>query len=73
MVNYLDGYSGSDMNGLIRDAAFEAVRVCTRATYFKEVQTKDGVMYQPCSPSDPEGIEMRMHQIPNGKLTVHPL
>jgi vacuolar protein-sorting-associated protein 4 len=35
-------YSGSDMNTLIRDASFEPLRKCERATCFKTIKDVDG-------------------------------
>lgn len=35
IAKMLDGYSGSDMNTLIRDASFEPLRKTERATHFK--------------------------------------
>jgi vacuolar protein-sorting-associated protein 4 len=56
-------YSGSDLGTLIRDASFEPLRKCERATTFKKVQTETGEKYMPCSPSDPQGVPMKMMQL----------
>jgi len=53
IAKLLEGYSGSDMNTLIRDASFEPLRKTERATHFKYIQTPDGMKYMACSPSDP--------------------
>lgn len=62
----LDGYSGSDLNTLIRDASYEALRKCERASHFKQIQTPNGLKWTACPPSDPEGKQMRMYDIPSG-------
>ena len=57
-------YSGSDLGTLIRDASFEPLRKCERATTFKLITTPEGdKKYTPCSPSDPEGQPMKMMQL----------
>jgi hypothetical protein len=34
-IKYIFSYSGSDLNTLVRDASFEPLRKCQRATTFK--------------------------------------
>ncbi|CAD8067879.1 unnamed protein product [Paramecium sonneborni] len=68
IAKMLDGYSGSDMNTLIRDASFEPLRKTERATHFKYTQTPEGMKYMACSPSDPQGQQMRMYDIKGGQL-----
>lgn len=37
IAKLLEGYSGSDMNTLVRDASFEPLRKTERATHFKYI------------------------------------
>ena len=46
--------SGADMSILVRDASYEPLRKCERATKYKKIINKDGKeAYTPCAPSDP--------------------
>jgi vacuolar protein-sorting-associated protein 4 len=67
------GYSGSDMSILVRDAIFEPVRRCQRAKFFERVTKtgNDGVakqMWRPCSPGNPNAVEMSLMQVPRDEL-----
>jgi len=71
-----DGYSGSDISILVRDALMEPVRTCQLATHFKKVSgeshqdpsvTVDDLL-MPCSPGDPNAIEMSLIDVPSEKL-----
>lgn len=46
------------------------IRKCQNACKFKQVENG---FYTPCSPSDPNGIEMDMYAIPDGKLQEPPV
>lgn len=49
------------MSILIRDAAYEPLRKCERATTFKVCNIIDGKeIYQPCAPSAPGARNMKM-------------
>lgn len=69
-------YSGSDISILVRSALMEPVRTCQLATHFKKVRGpshKDpNVMLDdlltPCSPGDPDAIEMTLDQVDGDKL-----
>jgi vacuolar protein-sorting-associated protein 4 len=57
------------MNTLIRDASFEPLRKCERATTFKQTPNEKGELkWTPCSPSDPQGKPMKMMDLAGGKL-----
>lgn len=74
LVQALNGYSGSDMNTLIRDASFEPLRKCERATHFKQVfNDKNEPKWTPCSPSDPQGKPMRMMDLQKNSLWLPPV
>jgi vacuolar protein-sorting-associated protein 4 len=63
------GYSGSDISVVVRDALYEPVRTCQLATHFKKVvdENKDD-MWEPCSPSDSSATEMSLMHVPEGRL-----
>jgi len=66
-----DGFSGSDISVLVRDALMEPVRICQSATHFKKVPDKNNTMnwlYEPCSPGDPDAEEMQLMDVPSDKL-----
>mmetsp|Transcript_25842 Transcript_25842/g.63725 ORF Transcript_25842/g.63725 Transcript_25842/m.63725 type:complete len:442 (-) Transcript_25842:200-1525(-) len=64
-----DGYSGSDISIMVRDAIMEPVRRCQDAVAFKwiELPDKDGgdpvKKLQPCSPSTPDAIQMTLMEL----------
>ena len=50
-----DGYSGSDLSVVVREALMEPLRQCQIATHFKKVSDKDGpegFFYMPCRSND---------------------
>jgi len=57
-----EGFSGSDISIIVKDALMEPIRKCQNAKKFK--QTPDG-FYVPTSISDPQGFECTMHQLPD--------
>ena len=60
-----DMYSGSDIKTVSKEALFMPIRKCQNAQKFKLM---DDGFYTPCSPSDPDGKEMTMYDVPDGKL-----
>lgn len=71
-----DGYSGSDISILVRNALMEPVRTCQMATHFKEESGPDPIhpdeirhdLLTPCSPADPGAIEMSLIDVPSERL-----
>jgi hypothetical protein len=68
-------YSCSDINILVRDAAFEPIRKAQNATHFKIIgYTLEGKpVYQPTIPTDPQAREIRMLDIPGSQLQLPPV
>eukprot|EP00756_Hemistasia_phaeocysticola_P048274 Hpha_TRINITY_DN22706_c0_g1::TRINITY_DN22706_c0_g1_i1::g.34214::m.34214/K12196/VPS4; vacuolar protein-sorting-associated protein 4 len=76
-----DGYSGSDISVLVRNALMEPVRTCQLAMHFKEVPGPDPedpssdkivTRLMPCSPGDPAGKEMTLLEVPEPHLVIPP-
>lgn len=71
-----EGYSGSDISILVRNALMEPVRTCQIATHFKISTGKDpdnseiirNDMLTPCSPGEKGSMEMNLVDIPSNKL-----
>lgn len=51
-------FSGSDINGLVKNACYEPLRRFQKAKYFKQVDTTTGgkPVYMSCSPSEPGAV-----------------
>jgi len=66
-----DGFSGSDIAVLCRDALYEPVRICQMATHFKKVPDPTGAkpfLWEPCSSGDLKAEEMTLMDIPSDQL-----
>lgn len=59
-----EGYSGSDISIIVRDALMQPVRKVISATHFKAVGDK----WTPCSPGDPNAIEKSWDDITSDEL-----
>lgn len=64
-----EGYSGSDITVVVKEAMMLPVRKCQSANKFKK--TPDG-FYVPTYPTDPMGIDMTLHTMPNPALLRAP-
>ncbi|CDI83175.1 vacuolar sorting ATPase Vps4, putative [Eimeria acervulina] len=66
----LEGFSGSDISVLVRDALFEPIRRCRTATAFKQVMVDGRAFYVPCRPddSDPTTRRMTLMSVPSDRL-----
>uniref|UniRef100_A0A671YSR1 vesicle-fusing ATPase n=2 Tax=Sparus aurata TaxID=8175 RepID=A0A671YSR1_SPAAU len=71
-----DGYSGADISIIVRDALMQPVRKVQSATHFKKVRGPSRAdpnvivddLLTPCSPGDPNAIEMTWMEVPGEKL-----
>ncbi|KZT22085.1 AAA-domain-containing protein [Neolentinus lepideus HHB14362 ss-1] len=68
-----EGYSGSDISIVVRDALMQPVRKVLSATHFKQVQTESGEKWTPCSPGDPEAVEKSWSELGSEDLQEPPL
>ncbi|OBZ79377.1 Vacuolar protein sorting-associated protein 4 [Grifola frondosa] len=71
-----DGYSGSDIAIVVRDALMQPIRKVLSATHFKRVPSPtdpSAVKWTPCSPGDPEAEEKSWTTIESDELQEPPL
>lgn len=60
LASLTEGYSGSDISIIVKDALMEPIRKCQNAKKFK--QTPDG-FFVPTHISDPEGFPCTLHEL----------
>ncbi|CDJ38905.1 vacuolar sorting ATPase Vps4, putative [Eimeria tenella] len=70
LARELEGFSGSDISVLVRDALFEPIRRCRTATAFKQVMINGCAFFVPCHPgdSDPTARKMALMSVPADRL-----
>ncbi|KAJ8088827.1 Vacuolar protein sorting-associated protein 4 [Marasmius tenuissimus] len=75
LADKTDGYSGSDIAIVVRDALMQPVRKVIGATHFKRAADDTGelVKWTPCSPGDPDAKEMTWSDIESDELLEPPL
>nr|XP_019001022.1 vacuolar protein-sorting-associated protein 4 [Kwoniella mangroviensis CBS 8507]OCF64483.1 vacuolar protein-sorting-associated protein 4 [Kwoniella mangroviensis CBS 8507] len=75
LAEQTEGYSGSDIAVIVRDALMQPVRKVLSATHFKEVsnvQSDGKTKLTPCSPGDPAAIERTWTDV-NSEELLEPL
>ncbi|KAL2024869.1 hypothetical protein VTK56DRAFT_3568 [Thermocarpiscus australiensis] len=63
-----EGYSGSDISIVVQDALMQPVRKIQQATHFKRVMVDGKQKVTPCSPGDPDAIEMTWEKVASEEL-----
>ncbi|KAK9897778.1 AAA-domain-containing protein [Cystobasidium minutum MCA 4210] len=78
LAQITEGYSGSDIAVVVRDALMQPIRKLLSATHFKKVRVKDEEgnlvdKWTPCSPGDPSAVEKTWTDIGEKELQEPPL
>ncbi|WWC88948.1 uncharacterized protein L201_003863 [Kwoniella dendrophila CBS 6074] len=72
LAEQTEGYSGSDIAVIVRDALMQPVRKVLSATHFKEVESDGKTKLTPCSPGDPAAVEKTWTDV-NSEELLEPL
>lgn len=78
LADRTDGYSGSDISTVVRDALMQPIRKVMSATHFKHVVDPNSAnpeltKWTPCSPGDPDGVEKTWQEVESDELLEPPL
>ncbi|KAA8497879.1 Vacuolar protein sorting-associated protein 4 [Porphyridium purpureum] len=65
-----EGYSGSDISVVVRDAIMQPVRTLQNSQTFKQIDMDGKKMWTPCSPGDVGAKEMTLMQVAPEQLHV---
>ncbi|KAF8907653.1 katanin p60 ATPase domain-containing protein [Gymnopilus junonius] len=68
LANRTEGYSGSDISIVVRDALMQPVRKVISATHFKQVEVDGKTKWTPCSPGDPDAVEKTWTEVDSDEL-----
>ncbi|KAF9482350.1 AAA-domain-containing protein [Pholiota conissans] len=68
LADKTEGYSGSDISIVVRDALMQPVRKVISATHFKKIDVDGTMKWTPCSPGDPEAEERTWSDIESDEL-----
>ena len=75
-----EGFSGADIETLVREALYQPIRKIQSATHFKAVRapdrmdpTREREYLTPCSPGDAGAKEMTWHDVEGDELLEPPL
>jgi len=71
LADKTEGFSGSDISVMVRDALYEPVRTCQLATHFHKISDPEGkfdYLWEPCSPGAPDAVEMGLMDVEAGRL-----
>ncbi|RDA84978.1 hypothetical protein CP532_3875 [Ophiocordyceps camponoti-leonardi (nom. inval.)] len=68
LASQSDGFSGSDISNVVQHALMRPVRKILQATHFKPVMKDGKRMLTPCSPGDPQNIEMTYDDVTSDEL-----
>lgn len=73
LADKTEGFSGSDISVVVRDALMQPVRKVLSATHFKQVEVDGKTKWTPCSPGDPDAQEKSWTDIEGDELQEPPL
>lgn len=68
LAKLTEGYSGSDIAVAVQDALMQPVRKIQQATHFKPVTVDGQKRVTPCSPGEPDAMEMTWEEVDTDEL-----